>query len=172
MYFDSFPKVRYTNIKGVKPKIVTNLLRRVGVRDAIKTNAVTYTKYIVKNGETPESVAFNFYGDANLHYVILLVNDIYDRYHQWPLHSRQFQSYMNNKYADGNGLHHYEISQTSGDTTVKINIGSDNTDYPAATAVSNLEHEEAEQDTKRIIKILNPAYVPQFIAEYKFLLGK
>ena len=49
MYFESFPKVYYTNVKGIKPKLVTNLLRRIGVRDAIKTNAVSYTKYLIKN---------------------------------------------------------------------------------------------------------------------------
>ena len=172
MYFESFPKVYYTNVKGVKPKLVTNLLRRIGVRDAIKTNAVTYTKYLIKNSDTPESLAFDFYGDANLHYVILLTNDIYDRYHQWPMTSRQFQAYINDKYADANGIHHYEISQSSGDTKIKINIGSDNTDYPAADAVSNVEYEEEEQDIKRKLKILYFDYVPQFIAEYKLLLER
>ena len=59
-----------------------------------------------------------------LHWVILLVNDIYDRYHQWPMNVNQFQSYITDKYDDVNAVHHYEISQKSGDTTEKINIAS------------------------------------------------
>ena len=170
MYFENFPTTYYTNERNGDLRIVTNILRRVGVRPAVKTNSTAFFKYIVKNGETPESIAYNFYDDANLHYVILMTNDIYDRYHQWPMTVPQFQAYVNDKYSDPSDTHHYEIAQTSGDTTVKINIGTDNTNYPAADIVSNVEHEEAEEDKKRQIKILQNAYVPQFIIELSMLL--
>ena len=171
MYFQNFPNVYYTNERnGRNLRIVTNILRRIGVRPAVKTNGAAFSKYIVRNGETPESVAFNSYGDANLHYVILMVNDIHDRYHQWPMSVPQFQAFVNDKYSDLNAVHHYEIDQVSGDTTVKINIGTDNTDHPTASAVTNVEYEENQEDEKRTIKLLQRAYVPQFITELKTLL--
>ena len=42
-----------------------------------------------------------------------------------------FLQFVNEKYSnvDDSDII-YEISQSSGDTSVKINIGSDNTDYP------------------------------------------
>ena len=170
MYFENFPLVNYTNIKNGDPKLVTNMLKRIAVREPIKNNAILFTKYTVKNGETPENLAFEIYDDANLHWVILLTNDIYDRYHQWPMSTRQFQAYINDKYTDPNDTHHYEIPQASGDTTVKVNIGQDNTDHPTATIVTNVEYEETEQDKKRRIKLLEPGYVSVFVSSYKQLI--
>ena len=46
--------------------------------------------------------------------------------------------------------------QQSGDTSNKINIGTSNTDYPTATAITNYEHEQEVQDAKRKIRLLDP----------------
>tara|TARA_B100001564_G_C20663649_1_gene682724 strand:- start:1865 stop:2383 length:519 start_codon:yes stop_codon:yes gene_type:complete len=169
MYFENFPTVSYTNVLGGDTTIVTNILKRIGARDAVKNSITFFTKYNVRGSETPEQVAFDFYGDAELHWVILLVNDIYDRYHQWPMNVNQFQAYLEDKYADANAVHHYEITQSSGDTTVTINIGTDNSLYGSATAVTNYEYEEKEQDKKRQINILDSTLITQFVREYKSL---
>ena len=172
MYFQKFPVVLYTNTENGDPKLVTHLLKRVGVREPIKTNGPIFSKYIVRGGETPESLAFDFYGDAELHWVILLFNDIYDRYHQWPMNHRQFLACVTEKYDDPNGTHHYELTQASGDTTTKINIGQDNSAHASATVVTNYEHEEAEQDKKRQIKILQRDQIGQFVSQFNLLMGK
>ena len=79
----------------------------------------------------------------------------------------QFLSFVNDKYSNVNALHHYEITQQSGDTKVKINIGADNTDHSGATAVSNYEYEEELQNQKRRIKIINSVYIPSIMAEFE-----
>ena len=79
---------------------------------------------------------------------------------------------VNDKYEDPNGTHHYEIAQTSGDTTVKINIGQDNSGHAGATVVTNYEYEETEQDNKRQIKILQRGNVGQFVSQFNFLMEK
>ena len=170
MYFSEFPTIPYDAEGNGKFKDVKNLLRRVGVRAKIKTNTMLYDTYDVKNGETPESIAFKLYDDAELHWVIMLINDITDRFHDWPLTEAQFLQFINDKYDNVNAIHHYEISQQSGDTKKKINIGTDNTDYPAATAITNYEHEQEVQDNKRKIRLLDPSYIGQFVEEYKSLI--
>ena len=170
MYFNFFPTVDYVNVGQSNSKTVTNILKRAAIRGVVKDNLAIYTKYIIKSGETPESVAFNVYGDAELHWVILLTNDIYDRYHQWPMNVNQFLAYVNEKYTNPNATHHYEISQSSGDTSVKINIGSDNTDYPSATAVTNFEYEESRQDDLRQIRLLNVAQVNNVVNDFSRLM--
>ena len=170
MYFNFFPTVDYVNVGQSNSKTVTNILKRAAIREVIKENLSIYTKYIIKSGETPESVAFNVYGDAELHWVILLTNDIYDRYHQWPMNVNQFLAYVNEKYTNPNATHHYEISQSSGDTSVKIDIGSDNTDYPSATAVTNFEYEESRQDALRQIRLLNVAQVNKVVNDFSRLM--
>ena len=170
MYFDLFPTIEYNNVGLTTTKTVTNILKRAAIRSAIKENRVIFTQYIIKGNETPESLAFDLYDDAELHWVILLSNDIYDRYHQWPMNVNQFLSYVGDKYSNPNGVHHYEISQTSGDTTVKINIGTTNADYPSATAITNIEYEEARQNKLRRIKILQPNQVATVTNEFASLM--
>jgi len=170
MYFSEFPTIPYDAEGNGKFKDVKNLLRRVGVRAKIKTNTMLYDTYDVKNGETPESIAFKLYDDAELHWVVMLINDITDRFHDWPLSEAQFLQFINDKYDNVNAIHHYEISQQSGDTKKKINIGTDNTDYPAATAITNYEHEQEVQDNKRKIRLLDPSYIGKFVEEYKSLI--
>jgi len=162
--------VDYVNVGQSNSKTVTNILKRAAIREVVKDNLAIYTKYIIKSGETPESIAFNVYGDAELHWVILLTNDIYDRYHQWPMNVNQFLAYVNEKYTNPNATHHYEISQSSGDTSVKIDIGSDNTGYPSATAITNFEYEESRQDALRQIRLLNVAQVNKVVNDFSRLM--
>ena len=170
MYFDNFPTIPYDSELTGQFKDVKNLLRRVGVRAKVKSNASLFDTYDVKNGETPESIAFKLYGDAELHWVVMLLNDITDRYHDWPMSEAQFLQFVNEKYSNVDAVHHYEISQSSGDTSVKINIGTDNTDYPTATAITNFEHEQEQQDIKRKIRLLDPAFIADFVEEFKSLI--
>ena len=178
MYFDNnFPVIPYDSVGQGTFKDVTNLLRRVALNAKVKTNTLLYDTYDVKEGETPESVAFNLYGNAEFHWVVMLVNDITDRYHQWPMRYSQFLQYVNDKYDDVNAVHHYEITQTSGDTTTKIEVYSNSalfsgdTDfYGTATAVTNLEYEESLQDQRRKIKLLDPQFLSQFVKEFEGLM--
>ena len=175
MYFDSFPVIRYGSTDGTI-KNVTNLLRRVAVRSKLKTNISFFDTYDVKNGETPEIIADKLYDDPKLHWIIMLVNNVTDRYHDWPMSEQQFNSYLNEKYSNPDGIHHYEISQESGDTTQKIEvydpelISSDTDAYTSATAITNREFEESEQDKKRKIRLLDPIFVDQFVEEFNSLI--
>jgi len=164
MYFDNFPIISY------KKKDVTNLLRRVAIRSKAKTNTLIFDTYDVKEGETPEMIADKLYDDVELHWVVLIVNNIVDRYHEWPMFGNQFLDYVNEKYSNPSATHHYEIAQSSGDTSVKINIGTDNTDYPTATAITNFEFEQTDQDNKRKIRLLDPRFTDDFVADFKELM--
>ena len=79
MYFKQFPTIPYDSKGTGEFKSVKNLLRRVGIRTKVKSNSMLYDTYDVKNGETPESIALKLYCEAELHWIIMLVNDITDR---------------------------------------------------------------------------------------------
>ena len=173
MYFANFPLIVYDSVGDGNFKIVTNLLKRVALRAKVRTNTLLYDTYDVKEGETPEMIADKLYDDPELHWVILFVNNITDRYHQWPMNFGQFNAFIADKYSNVDAVHHYEISQTSGDTSVKIDIGTDTTGYSEAdlTTVTNREFEEERQDTLRSIRLLDFAYVDQFVLECRNLMG-
>ena len=170
MYFENFPVIPYDSVGNGDYKYVTNLLRRVGLRTQIKSNVLLFDTYDIRSGETPEEIADKLYNDPELHWVILMVNDITDRYHQWPLNENQFQAHINDKYSNIDAVHHYEITQTSGDTTLKIDVGTVNTDYPSATAITNYEYEVIQEDEKRQIRLLDPKYIGALIEEFEQLM--
>ena len=174
MYFSSFPVIPYDSKGDLQFKDVTNLLRRVGMRTKLKTNTFLYDTYNVKEGETPEMIAHKLYGDSQLHWIILLVNEITDRYHQWPMTGGQFLDYLNDKYSNPDGIHHYETTQTSGDTKVKIEVENDVDEdaYTGLTPITNREYEENEQDKRRQIRLVDPSFVEQFVDEFKKLINE
>jgi len=173
MYFANFPIIPYDSVGNGDFKLVTNLLKRVALRTKVRTNTLLYDTYDVKDGETPEMIADKLYDDPQLHWVVLFVNNITDRYHQWPMASIQFNQFINDKYTNIDAVHHYEIAQTSGDTSVKINIGTDTTGYSEAdlTTITNYEYEVERQDTLRKIRLLDGAYIEQFQEEFETLMG-
>ena len=177
MYFDAIPFIYYDSKGQGDFKEVTNLLRRVALRTKVRTNVLFFDTYDVKEGETPEIIAHKLYGDPELHWVILLINNITDRYHQWPMSTPQFLAYVNNKYSNVDGVHHYEIAQDSGDTDTKIEVYNnsalytgDSDFYASATTITNFEYEESEQDKKRKIPLVVPEYIELFVTEYKNLM--
>ena len=174
MYFNSFPVIPYDSKGDLQFKDVTNLLRRVGMRTKLKTNTFLYDTYNVKEGETPEMIAHKLYGDPQLHWIILLINEITDRYHQWPMTGGQFLDYLNDKYSNPDGIHHYETTQTSGDTKVKIEVENDVDEdaYTGLTPITNREYEENEQDKRRQIRLVDPSFVEQFVDEFKKLMNE
>ena len=175
MYFKALKKGGYDiNGDGVK-KLVTDLFTRVKMREKILDEASLYDSYDVPEGERPEVTAFKHFGDTELHWVILLTNNITDVYYDWPLSFQDFETFIKNKYANPDGVHHYEITQSSGPQ-----VGSGPSDYDhkievnstvsGAQSVSNREYEQRLQDQKRSIKLLDPAYLTAFIEEFENLV--
>ena len=176
MYFSQFPLIVYDSVGNGDFKLVTHLLKRVAIHSKASTQSSLFDTYDIANGETPEMIAHKYYDDAEYHWVVLLVNNITDRYHQWPMNTRQFLSHLAERYDNVDATHHYEIYQVSGDTTLKINIGLTNVDtdgdtIAAATLVTNREYEDAKQDEIRKIRLLDPSYLAQFVEEFANLVS-
>ena len=173
MYFEHFPTIPYDSEGNGKFKSVKNLLRRVGLASKVKANAMFFDTYDVKNGETPEYIANEFYGDPELHWVILLTNNIVDYYTQWPMTVPVFEAYVKEKYDDPNGIHHYEYSQESGDTTKIIELPNESaTTIPAgATIITNYIHEERIQEKNRRIRLVQPRFIDGIKKEFKNLMN-
>ena len=117
-------------------------------------------------------IAHKLYGDSNLHWIILMINEVTDRYHQWPMTVPQFLDFINDKYDNPDGIHHYETTQTSGDTKVKIEVFNEVDDdaYTGLTPITNREYEEDRQDKLRSIRLIDPRFIGQFVSEFQTLM--
>ena len=169
-YFNYFPKTMYDPAGDGSTKMVTDIMKRVRVRANMKKEIVMMDPYDVKENETPEIVADKHHGSPTYHWIVMLVNDISDVNHDWVKSTRQLQKYLLSKYTETqlNEAHHYEISQTSGDTTVKIEV--ENTTYPSATLITNYEYEVALNEEKRSIDLLRNEYLSFFVDEFEGLM--
>ena len=177
MYFRSFEK-GYYDLKGNgNEKLVTDLMTRVKVREKIVDEASLYDKYEVPSGERPEDTAFKHFGSSQYHWIVLLTNNITDAYYDWPMSEQTFETFIRDKYSNPDGIHHYEVTTSSGKTTGdgpddyshKIEV---NSDASGAQSVSNREYEQRLQDSKRSINLLNPEYLTTFIEEFNTLVRK
>ena len=174
-YFKRFPLMIYDMKNDGNYKLLPDILRRVKQRNAIKDGQFVFDNYDVKDGEKPEDIAYKWFGDAELHWVILMTNNVTDRYYEWPMNQVQFQTMLEDKYSNPDGIHHYEITRDSGRTTGQgpndySYLVECNSDTANAVSVSNREYEEREQDRKRSIRLLNQTYLSDFLEEFDKLI--
>jgi len=167
-YFEKFPLYQYDLQNTDDQTLITDILRRVNLKSNVKVNTLTFDEYNVKDGEQPDIVAFKYYGDSELHWLIVTINNITSRY-DWPLDQVALSQYVNDKYSNPNATHHHEINATSGDTTKKLIVSSD-TD--GATAITNYEYEESENDKKRRIRLLDRTFVTKFVDDFRLLIQR
>ena len=177
-YFNEFPVIDY-NLSGENgnTKKVTDIFRRVKVRSKIANNLALFDKIDVPEGDNPEDIAYKTYGDADYFWVVCLMNNIVNRYYDWPLDEYNFQQFVADKYSNPDGIHHYEITQSSGNQTGngpddyshKLEV---NSDTAGAQSVSNIEYERRLQDKKRKIRLLQPAFLDAFLEEFKLLINQ
>lgn len=154
-YFSKFPLALYS-FDGKNAILITDFLRRVNIAPEVLNNDALYSPYSIQDGETPDMIAHRFYGSSTLHWIILLTNQIVDPRFDWCLSQKDLVALVQGTYTNIYGVHHYEnASGMVVDQTLDA--------YP----VSNLENETRINESKRIIKILNPALVSQFVREFE-----
>ena len=173
-YFSKFPLMAYDMAGNENYKLLPNILRRVKLRTGLSSGMFLFDNYDVVDGERPEDIAFKLYGDPELHWVILMTNNITDRYYQWPLTQPQFQEHLKDKYGAGNedAVHHYEITQTSGPTSSRdySHMVECNSDEDNPSIISNRDYEQRKQDEYRQIRLLDKRYLDSFVEEFDNLI--
>jgi len=97
-YFDTLPKVVYRSVQGTS-SLYTNLMARASIITSVLKNPMVYYKYDLQEGDTPEIVAYKYYGDSYRYWVVLFANQIMDPQWEWPLSYAAFNSYINDKYG-------------------------------------------------------------------------
>lgn len=102
MYFSKFPVVNYP-IKineQFRTVLARNILRRIVLSDDLKSSGSAFIEYSVKDGERPEHIADKLYGNPELHWIVLLTNDIIDPYYDWCKSDAAIEQYIQKKYSD------------------------------------------------------------------------
>ena len=184
-YFRQVPNFNYisriSDNKAISDYIeVKNLFKRAKIREDIFDNVRYFTKYDIIGDERPDNVAFKFYNDPTLDWVILLSNNIVNVQSEWPLSQSAFDEIMLDKYgsySNLNAVHHYEtieVKNTAGVIIIQqgikvssdfsisyydASLGQEVTKSNITREVTNLQYEEELEEKKRNIFILKPKFL-------------
>ena len=180
-YFRKLPNLSYPSLANDRKsaydyQIVKNLFKRAVLRDDVTNEITNFTRYSVEGDERADQIAYKFYGDSGLDWIILTSNNIIHVRDEWPMSSRDFLTYLNEKYTSDqlSNVHHYETREIrdSSNTLIQkagVRVKSDHSvtyvdDGSTVTkssikTVSYLQHETDLNDAKRNILVLREDYV-------------
>jgi hypothetical protein len=119
MYFNSFPLTKYT-ING-KTENVLDIFKRVAI---LKEKTPAYFDLLVTDNDTIETLAEEYYGDANLSWIIALTNDIIDPISEFPMSTMTLTNLYNTKYSGDIIYSERNLNLQEGDILVKASSGS------------------------------------------------
>ncbi len=103
-YFNFFPKTAYFIDDHTGLDLVTNIITRFKFIDEVKNIASAFFTYDNLAGETPETIAYKFYGSVERHWIVLLFNDIIDPQFDWYKDYYLFNRYIEEKYYSLGGI--------------------------------------------------------------------
>ena len=139
---------------------IKDITRNIRFRRDILSNIAIYDEYDVIDGETPEIVAEKLYNNPNYHWIVMLMNDVYDYRKDWVLSQYDLEQYVTQKYGDTlYNSHHYELNGFIVDSST-----------PGATSVSNYDYEINLNESKRRIKIVPKYLIDKILSDYKKLI--
>lgn len=129
-YFDKFPLVIYDINKSANRTPQYDLPVNIFVRLRVLTEKLNevfhYYEYTIKEGETPEILAENLYGNPEAHWIVMMTNNIVDPLYDWPMGYDAYNKYIVNKYGSAataaTTVHHYEMIQILEDTSINQTI--------------------------------------------------
>lgn len=169
-YFSKFPKFEYT--QNNKTSLVTDILRRSLFISEYTPHTDLYSSYTILDGETPQSLAYKYYGAATYHWVILMFNEIHNPYFEWPVDALTLKNICIEKYTETTMymVKHYELNDlVVGEIKefVDKNISwVPPTDVDGSTPISFYDYEEQLNDKKREILILRPELLGEFVTQF------
>jgi len=166
MYFEKIPKIYYEfQINGAPHlKILKDITVNVRFIKEVLENITSYDEYDIIDGETPEIIAAKVYGNSNYHWIIMLANERFDYREDFPLDYTALSKRVTDVYGAGNeyATHHYEWIYVNNNDNIYI-VNSDHVDaYP----VSNYQHEERLNESKRRIKLISKPQLDFVLKQY------
>lgn len=128
-YFRQVPDLDYVSRHNGDKYIseyttVKNLFKRGKLREDIFGNLSFFEKYSIVGDERPDNVAYKFYNDSTLDWVVLLANNILNIQTEWPMTQDTFEKVMLERYGSydnlSNGVHHYETEEIRNSFGIKV----------------------------------------------------
>ena len=189
MYFSLIPDIEYDEKPISYPfsesdfVVAKNFFRRYKINDEVFSYAVIFNKYSITDSDRPDTLAQKAYGNPFYDWVILLTNNMVNVQYDWPLTNGELYNVLESEYDNPYGeINHYEtyaigqypegihVDETFYNGTHKLNINGTyqiKNGNEICRPVTIAEHLTAENEKKREIYLLKPAYFKQFVDDFR-----
>lgn len=195
MYFRNIPDIQY-DTKPIRYPFsesdfvrAKNFFRRYQVNPDVFSYAVFFKKYALQDGDRFDTLAEKLYGDPFLDWIIILTNNMINPLFDVPLSENDLRKYLESSYENPYGeIHHYETTEfknQAGQIVLKGGLVVDENFYNSpfkywngsqvteilgnqvSFPVTVYDYESAENEKKREIYLLKPAYLEAFITDFR-----
>lgn len=160
MLFQKFPTTLF-DISRTEQVVIQDFIRAVKIDPQLKENSLFFDYYEAKDNEMPEIISHKFYKSTQYHWVIMLINEKFDPYNDFPKSDDILIKYAKDKFGNINAIHHYEDSRGN----IVDQFATDK------TPITNIDYIRNENEKKRIVKILKRSMLDSFVDEYQTLVA-
>ena len=114
-YFRELPDIAYQSPLSHKNSsrdylLIKNIFRRTKLFDFLENNVSLLDKFTIGDGDRPDTVAEQMYGDSSLDYIIVLVAGITNIIDEWPLQDYQVYDFALQKYGSEEKMNEIKLS--------------------------------------------------------------
>ena len=184
-YFRFLPDIQYISPFESRQSndeyvLAKNLFKRIKISDDGSGAAFLFNKYVIEEGERPDTVSAKVYGNSNYDWLVIVAAGIINQRDEWPLSSQELYEFALNKYGnDLTAIKHYrttEVKDSNGrlilpaGQVVDQNFTIPNPDNPLSTlnpveGLTNYEYEYELNDAKKEIDLIRPEYRVKIVTE-------
>jgi hypothetical protein len=170
--FNIYPKIQY-QISSYDTVRSVDINASAKIKDYFTKYKLTSIRpYFINDGESPDLVSHKVYGTPKFGYLIMMTNNIYSIYDDWPKSTSAFKKFIVDKYgsianASDTDLYFY----TGEKLVISQESWSALTDDPKKFKETAMEYEKRINTEKSFIKILDYKYAVQFEAGLQEVLG-
>jgi hypothetical protein len=175
MYFSRFPSLLFLVTPpsfGTPARYVTltDITRNVRFKKEVIDNISLYDIFVMKESDSIETVSEKLYGSPYYHWVLMLLNNMYDWRKDFPLNSLAFDEYIKEKYGS------IEIAKStllfynnSKGLVVDSNHLNENGVNDASPNYA-YDYELLQNDSKRKIKVISKELLSTVLSNFENLL--
>ena len=192
-YFKELPNLEYPSFLSDKNSSldyieVKNIFRRIKLRDDLQSAFTLFDKYEIPMGYTPNMVADEVYGSAELDWVVLITAGIINVRNEWPLSDSDIYDFALDKYGGNiNATRFYETKEIkdSGKRIILPKGKVVDSDFVftyydngrqsvsgtnVRTGISNYEYEVRINENKKDIYLLKLGHLQQFLNDMRDIM--
>ena len=157
---------------------IVNITQRAKIAERLRQHTTTMHDYVIGEGERPDTVAMNLYGDVKYTWVVLLMNNIMTLY-DWPMTNSEFELYLIGKYGSLTNSQNQGTRTDAAWSAAKFYYTTEGDRVDATTYASlgtrqgttntPYTQEVEDNDTRRTIKVVSRRFLPGILTTLKTL---